>query len=83
VNEPAFYAYAAPEPKGFKSAAVRPAAAFYSKDLNEFVLPYEGVRLGADPEQALTAFLESTYDAGATLAKWDRAALERPTSRQG
>jgi hypothetical protein len=83
VDEPAFYAYAAPEPKGFKGAAVKPAAAFYSKDLNEFVLPYDGVRLSADPEQALTAFLESTYDAGANLAKWDRAALERTTSRQG
>jgi hypothetical protein len=77
VAEPAFYAYAAPEPDGFKAAAVRPAAAFYSKDFNEFVLPYEPVQISADPEKELTAFLDSTYDAGANLAKWDRKALER------
>jgi hypothetical protein len=77
VAEAAFYAYAAPEPKGFPAAAVKPAAAFYSKDFNEFILPYEPVRLNADPDKELTAFLESTYDAGASLAKWDRAALER------
>lgn len=83
VAEAAFYAYAAPEPKGFAAAAVKPAAAFYSKDFNEFILPYEPVRLSADPDKELTAFLESTYDAGANLAKWDRATLERsvtPTS---
>ncbi len=77
VNEPAFYAYAAPEPDGFKSAAVTPRAAFYSKDFNEFILPYEAVRIGNDPEKELTAFLDSTYDAGARLAGWDRSALER------
>ena len=77
VDEPAFYAYAAPEPKGFKTARVKPAAAFYSKDFNEFILPYEAVRTSADPEKELTAFLESTYDAGANLAKWDRKSLER------
>jgi hypothetical protein len=77
VDEPAFYAYAAPEPKGFHAAAVTPAAAFYSKDFNEFILPYEAVRTSADPARELIAFLDSTYDAGAKLAKWDRAALER------
>ncbi len=77
VNEPAFYAYAAPEPAGFKTAIVRPPAAFYSKDFNEFILPYEAVRASADPEKELTAFLESTYDAGATLANWNRKELER------
>jgi len=83
VPEAAFYAYAAPEPNGFPAAAVKPAAAFYSKDFNEFILPYEPVRLSADPDKELTAFLESTYEAGANLAKWDRAALERQKERPG
>ena len=83
VPEAAFYAYAAPEPNGFPAAAVKPAAAFYSKDFNEFILPYEPVRLSADPDKELTAFLESTYEAGANLAKWDRAALERQQERPG
>ena len=83
VAEAAFYAYAAPEPQGFPAAAVKPAAAFYSKDFSEFILPYEPVRLSADPDKELTAFLESTYDAGANLAKWDRAALERQKERPG
>jgi hypothetical protein len=77
VDEPAFYAYAAPEPKGFAAAAVNPPAAFYSKDFKEFILPYEAVRTSADPDHELTAFLDSTYDAGAKLAKWDRKSLER------
>ena len=75
--EPAFYAYAAPEPAGFKDAIVRPAAAFYSTALSEFLLPYEAVRRAADPAADLTAFLESTYDAAADLGGWDRASLER------
>lgn len=75
-----FYAYAKPEPEGFKSAAVRPAAARYDATLGEFLLPYEAVRTAADPEQALMQFLESTYAAGADLARWDRRALERDRS---
>jgi len=77
VQEPAFYAYAAPEPAGFKEALVKPAAAFYNKDMSEFILPYEAVRTSKSPEADLTAFLTTTYDAGANLAKWDRANLER------
>jgi hypothetical protein len=77
IQQPAFYAYAAPEPAGFKDTAVRPAAAYYSKDLSEFILPYEAVRTAASPEKELTAFLESTYDRAAVLAKWNRADLER------
>jgi hypothetical protein len=77
VNEPAFYAYAAPEPAGLKTAAIEPAAAFYSQDLSEFVLPYEAVRRAANPEADLRAFLRTTYDAAARLAAWDRASLER------
>ena len=77
VTEPSFYAYAAPEPAGFKTAAVKPSAAYYSTEFNEFFLPYEAVRSSSSPEDTLTAFLGTTYDAGATLARWDRAELER------
>lgn len=77
IQQPAFYAYAVPEPPGFKDALVRPAAGFYSKDLSEFLLPYEAVRTAASPEKELTAFLDSTYDRAAALAEWNRADLER------
>jgi hypothetical protein len=73
----AFYAYAAPEPPGFNEQAVRPAKAFYSKERSEFFLRYEDVRLSDSPEQAVLDFCQSTYEAGATLGKWDRANLER------
>ncbi|RSK29893.1 DUF5996 family protein [Hymenobacter metallilatus] len=76
-QEAAFYAYTAPAPAGFADAPVRPAAAFYSAELGEFLLPYEAVRTAPDPAAALREFLDSTYAAGATLAGWDRAALER------
>jgi hypothetical protein len=76
----AFYCYAAPAPVGLASAAIRPAAAFYDKGLGEFILPYEDVRTSASPEETLTAFLESTYEAAAELAGWDRTALERQGS---
>ncbi|HSK10550.1 MAG TPA: DUF5996 family protein [Vicinamibacterales bacterium] len=75
--EAAFYAYAAPEPEGLKTAMVRPDDAFYSQDLSEFLLPYEAVRTASDPEATLTQFLESTYRAAADLALWDRQGLER------
>src|SRR4051794_9660520 len=77
VAEPAFYAYAAPEPPGLKDAPLRPAAAFYSRDFNEFILPYEAVRTAASPADDLTAFLTSTYEAAATLGGWHRSDLER------
>jgi len=77
VDEPAFYSYAAPEPKGFRKASVQPSAASYNETLSEFILPYEAVRTAASPEKELQAFLRSTYEAGAKLAKWDRADLER------
>ena len=76
--EPAFYAYAVPEPAGLKTARVDPDGAYYHTGLNEFILPYEVVRTAARPEAALAAFVESTYHHAATLAAWDRAALERP-----
>ncbi len=78
IPSPAFYAYAYPEPTGFASAPVRPDQAFYSQDLREFVLPYDAVRQAASPDDALLDFLQTTYDAAATLADWDRAALESP-----
>jgi hypothetical protein len=77
VQEPAFYAYSAPEPQGFKSAQISPAAAYYSPDFSEFILPYEAVRTAISPADALNDFLVSTYEAGATLAGWDRSQLER------
>jgi Family of unknown function (DUF5996) len=76
VLEPAFYAYAVPEPQGLKDASVRPDGAYYHKELGEFVLPYDAVRSVASPERAIMEFVDSTYAAAATLAKWDRAALE-------
>jgi len=75
--DPIFYSYAYPEPDGFRKASVQPDAARFDKDLGEFILPYEMVRTASDPEAMLTAFLQSTYDAAANLAKWDREALER------
>jgi hypothetical protein len=77
VNQPVFYAYAVPEPVGLKSVPVRPHGAVYHQQLGEFILPYETVRTAASPEDALHAFIDSTYEAAADLAKWDRAALER------
>jgi hypothetical protein len=77
VHEPSFYGYAVPEPAGFKIATVQPRAAFYSSDFNEFILPYEAVRTSRAPDEDLTAFLATTYDAGATLGGWNRAELER------
>jgi len=73
----AFYAYAAPEPAGFGDEKVKPSEAFYSKDVSEFFLPYDAVRQSSSPEDALMDFCESTYEAGANLAAWDRKALER------
>ena len=75
--EPIFYSYAYPEPDGFRRANVQPNAARFDKELGEFVLPYADVRCAADPEAELLSFLNSTYEAAASLAEWDRPALER------
>ena len=75
--EAMFYAYAAPEPEGFSESKIKPAEAFYSRDMKEFFLPYDAVRQSASPEHTLMDFLQSTYEAGASLAQWDRKALER------
>jgi len=77
LDEAAFYAYAYPEPAGLPQAAVRPAAASYHPVLREFILPYDAVRTADDPDAVLGEFLQSTYEAAAELAGWDRGALER------
>jgi hypothetical protein len=74
---PAFYSYAYPQPAGFATAPVRPDAAFYSADFGEFILPYDAVRLAESPDAVLLEFLQSTYEAAASLGDWDRAGLER------
>jgi hypothetical protein len=78
VTEAAFYCYSAPAPAGLENAKVKPDAAYYSKDLGEFLLPYDAVRTADSPETNLMDFLRTTYEAGANLANWDRANLERP-----
>ena len=77
IHAPAFYSYTAPEPPGLKQAPVRPPQAFYGTVVNEFILLYEDVRSAAAPEDLLLEFMQSTYEAGANLARWDRSALER------
>jgi hypothetical protein len=75
--EPVFYAYAYPEPQGFKDYPIQPAEAFYHKEMSEFVLPYDVVSTAKSPDEVLLSFLQSTYEAASTLAKWDRHTLER------
>jgi hypothetical protein len=77
VLEPAFYAYAVPEPEGLKTARVQPEAAYYHDALGEFILPYDAVRRAVSPDDAILSFIQSTYDAAASRAGWNRAALER------
>ena len=76
IDYPAFYSYAYPEPPGFRAVKARPEAAFFSEPLGEFVLPYDAVRTAHNPDAALLDFLQSTYEAAAISAKWDRDALE-------
>lgn len=73
----AFYTYFYPQPAGYADAAVGPGGAYYSTELGEWLLPYDAVRTAADPDAALMEFLQTSYAAGAALAGWDRAALER------
>jgi hypothetical protein len=83
VPSAAFYSYAYPEPAGFPDAKVGPGAAYYSRDLREFVLPYDAVREAASPDDTLLEFLQTTYEAAADLAKWDRSALESHGDARG
>ncbi len=81
VQEAAFYAYAAPAPSGFSSATIKPAATYFQEQMGLFVLPYEVVRAAASPEEELRVFLQSTYEAAAGLAHWNRMELERQLAR--
>jgi hypothetical protein len=83
IDYPAFYSYAYPEPSGFRATKVRPDAAFFSEALGEFILPYDAVRTAADPDKALLDFLQSSYEAAANAAKWDRDALECDPGKPG
>ncbi len=76
VDGPAYYSYTVPQPAGVEAAQPRPAGASWNTQLSEFILMYDDVRRAVSPEQALYEFLESTYEAGARLAQWDRAGLE-------
>lgn len=82
LGEAAFYAYAYPTPEGFNKYPVQPQAAYFHDKLGEFILPYDAVRTAQNSDETLLSFLQTTYDAAATLAKWDRAALERNISHR-
>jgi hypothetical protein len=82
TEEPVFYAYASPEPEGFKSARIEPAQVTYSEAMGIFLLPYDTVRTARDPDATLLAFMESTYLAGAQRAGWDIDALRHPLATE-
>jgi len=77
IQDAAFYSYTAPEPQGFKEAKVCPDAAFYNRQVGEFLVMYEDIRKAKSPTSCLLDFCQSTYEAGATLGNWDRGELER------
>jgi uncharacterized protein DUF5996 len=83
IGAPAFYTYAAPQPPGFAEAAVRPAATKFNTQLSQFLLMYDDARSAPSPREAVLEYCQSTYEAAANLAKWDRAALERDSGRTG
>jgi hypothetical protein len=80
LEEPAFYAYAYPEPAGCSAATIRPAGAYYHQVMHDWILPYDQVRQASDPDAMLLEFLQSTYETAAELGAWDRGALERRQS---
>jgi hypothetical protein len=80
IKGPAFYSYTSPAPEGYSAYKVLPPAAFYHSQLGEFLLMYDDVRGAASPKTAVMDFLQTTYEAGADLSKWDRPALEYPGS---
>ena len=83
IDYAAFYSYAYPAPEGFSAARVLPKQAFFSKDLGEFLLPYDAMRTAHEPAVTLLEFLQSTYDAAADLGKWDRKALDCALGEKG
>jgi hypothetical protein len=82
LGKAAFYSYTAPAPEGLANAKIKPASAFYNKEMSNFLLLYDDVRTAEDPDERLMQFLQSTYEAGANLAGWDRRSLERDVSRE-
>ncbi len=82
-DDAAFYAYAYPTPEGYSEHHVRPANAIWSNELGEYLLPYNAVRSAESPDEVLLEFLQSSYEAAAELASWDRAALERDFDNAG
>ncbi|MCI0389285.1 MAG: DUF5996 family protein [Acidobacteria bacterium] len=82
IQAPAFYSYTAPAPPGLEREPIRPSRAFYSQEMSDFILLYDDLRQADSPDEMLLEFLQSTYEAGAKLANWDRAALERVTLRR-
>jgi hypothetical protein len=83
TDYPAFYSYAYPVPEGFAATPIRPEAAFFHEQMGEFILPYDAVRGAASPDAMLLDFLQTTYEAAANAARWDRATLEAPPGRPG
>jgi hypothetical protein len=83
VQEPAFYAYAYPEPAGYREFPIRPAEAYYDEEMREHILPYEAVRRAPDPDRMLGEFFRSTYEAGAEAGGWNRMELEHDDPRHG
>ena len=81
-GQAAFYAYAAPQPAAFETQEIAPVAAKYDTKLGEFILMYDDLRREPSPDHALLTFLQTTYDAAATLSKWDHALLERRAAAQ-
>ncbi len=81
--EALFYSYAYPQPKGYAESPVQPAGARFDPKLGEFVLTYDDVRRSANPDEALLLFLQSTYEAAANTAHWDRLTLEQTTHNSG
>jgi hypothetical protein len=81
LPEPAYFSYTYPEPPGFNRANIEPAGAYYHEKLYEWILPYAAVSEATDPDAVLLRFLQTTYEAGATLGGWDRETLERPAQR--
>lgn len=77
MPQPVFYAYAYPEPEGFRAAKVGPAGAAYNSELREFIFPYDEVRQSGAPDESLLEFLQSSYEAAADSGGWDRSSLER------
>jgi hypothetical protein len=82
LGKAAFYSYTAPAPEGLANAKIKPASAFYNKEMSNFLLLYDDVRTAEDPDERLMQFLQSTYEAGANLAGWDRSSLERDVSKE-